>query len=458
MTSIRHAVVGALAGSLMLAAGCTTTPEVKPDPTPVVAPVKKVEKSEAEKFADGVAAMDAKKYAEAAEVFTAYAEKNANDPNARFNLGLALERQLKIQEAQKAYEAALQIDPQHEPSLLNLGRIYRLQDKFKEAIALYEKALAQPDKEYDVQLLNNLSVSYRLAKDYVKAEAAVRKILSRTKDDVDAYKNLSLIYFDQGNYRLAEFISGTALKFEQEAQKKNPKLKSDPGIPNNLGMIYLKMGDKARALAQFQRAVELDPNFAAARMNLGAMALAYRDYSKAESSFEQAVKLDPTSYEAYLYYGYALDGQKGREPKKGIAAAAQFEKVLEFKPEHSEAVCSAGWAYAVDKSGWQKALGFLQRCKAFTTDATQLALLDSKVKGLEALIKSGQQREAQQAEQQKKEAAKPTGPSLLDKVSNDAAAQEAAEAPPAEGQAPAEGAEGSGGSTETAPPPADAAK
>lgn len=437
MTSIRQAVVGALAGSLMLTVGCTTTPEVKPEPI-VVAPVEKPkEKSAVELFAQGVEALDAQKLPEAQEIFTTYVKKYPSDANARFNLGITLERQLKLQEAQAAYEAALQVDPNHEPSLLNLGRIYRLQDKFAEAIALYEKALAEPGKEYDVQLLNNLSVSYRLAKDYVKAEAAVRKILSRTKDDVDAYKNLSLIYFDQGNYRLAEFISGTARKFEMEAQKKDPKVKADPGIPNNLGMIYLKMNDRARALAQFQRAAEIDENFAPARMNLGAMALAYRDYAMAEKSFEHAVKLDPTSYEAYLYYGYALDGQKGRESKKGLAAAAQFEKVLQLKPNHADAVCGAGWAYAVDKSGWQKALGYLQQCKSTATDPTQVALLDSKVKGLEALIKSGQKQTAQP--EPKKEAPKAGGPSLLDKVANDAAAQEAAEGQPAEGAAPAEG-------------------
>lgn len=438
MTSLRHLFVGALAGSMLLAAGCTTTPEVKPTEI-VTAPVKPKEKSSAERFAEGVAAMDAQKYADAQAHFAAFVEKNPSDANGRFNLALSLERQLKLREAEKAYEAALGVDAHHEPTLLNLGRIYRLQDKFDKAIALYEAELAQPGKEFDVQLLNNLSVAYRLAKQYDKAEAAVRKVLSRTKDDVDAYKNLSLIYFDQGKFRLAEFMSGTALKFELAAQKNDAKIKSDPGIPNNLGMVYLKLNDRARALAQFQKAVALDGNFAPAQMNIGAMALAYRDYETAEKSFAKAIELDPTSYEAYLYHAYSLDGQKGRDSKKGLEAAAQFEKVLQIKPEQPEAVCGAGWAYAVDKAGWEKAIPYLEKCKGTTTDPTQAALLDSKLKGLAALLKNAAQQQAP-APEPKKEAPKPTGgPSLLDKVSDEAAAQEAAEGAPAEGQ-PAEGA------------------
>ncbi len=61
--------------------------------------------------------------------------------------------------------------PSTSRTLLNLGKVYRLQDKFDEAIALYEAALKEPGNEYDVELLNNLTVAYRLAKKFDKAEA-----------------------------------------------------------------------------------------------------------------------------------------------------------------------------------------------------------------------------------------------------------------------------------------------
>jgi tetratricopeptide (TPR) repeat protein len=132
------------------------------------------------------------------------------------------------------------VDDSKAATLLNLGRVYRLQDRFDNAIALYEGALKDPANEYDVELNNNLTVAYRLAKKYAQAEATARKVLARTKDNPDAYKNLALIYFDQGNFRLAEFISANAKKLDDK----------DPGVYNNLGLIYLKLDDRRLALGR----------------------------------------------------------------------------------------------------------------------------------------------------------------------------------------------------------------
>ena len=38
-------------------------------------------------------------------------------------------------------------------------------------------------------------------------------------------------------------------------------------------------------------------------------------------------------------------------------------KVLALKVDHPDAICGAGWAYAADKAGWDKAVKFLERCK-----------------------------------------------------------------------------------------------
>lgn len=415
-----------------LTTACTTTPEPKKEPVVVkpVEPPKPKEKSAQEHFAEAVAAFDAKKYDDAQASFAKVLEKSPGNVTALYNLGVVAERKGDFQKAQEHYEAAHKADPKHEPTLLNLGKTYRLQAKFDQAIALYEEALKDPAREYDVELLNNLAVSYRLAKQYDKAEGALRKLLSRTKDNPEAYKNLTLVYLDQGNFRLAEFISGTARKLDEK----------DPGVYNNLGIIYLKQDQKPMALAQFQKAVELKEDFAPGHINIGAMALSYRDYENAEQSLRKALELNPSSPEAKLYLAWALEGQKGRDPKKGLAAGEQFETVLKIRPDHEEATCGAGWAYSVDKAGWEKAIGFLEKCKTFsrTTD-TDKQLIDAKVKGLTAMLKSGQ---AQQAapEPEKREAPKaaPGGPSVLDKAVEAAAQDEAAV--PAEGaETPAEG-------------------
>jgi hypothetical protein len=168
------------------------------------------------------------------------------------------------------------------------------------------------------------------------------------------------------------------------------------------------------------------------------MALSYRDYEGAEKVLSRATELDQNAYEGFLAYAFALDGQKGRDAKKGLKAGEMFERVLAIKSDHPEAICGAGWAYAADKAGWDKALDFLGRCKALpTTSGTDQQLIESKMKGIVAMQKAGQQA-AQPKPEEKPKAVAPSGPSLLDKVSEEAAkAEPTPEAAPPEGAAPA---------------------
>jgi tetratricopeptide (TPR) repeat protein len=424
MKSLR---ISALAVAVALSACTTVQEEVKKEPV-VTAPVKPKEPTPQEVFQSGVAAFDAGKYDEARKAFESVARKVPTSVGLKFNLGLVAERQGLLTEAVSYYEAAHKLDPKHKPTLLNLGRAYRLQDRFDDAIALYEEALKDPSNEYDVELNNNLSVAYRLSKKYEKAEAAARKVLARTRDNPDAYKNLALIYFDQGKYRLAEFISANARKLDDK----------DPGVYNNLGLIYLKIDEPRLALAQFQKAVELNKDFAPGLFNIGAMALSYRDYEGAEKVLQRATQLDPTSYEGFLAYAWALDGQKGRDPKKGIQAGEVFERVLAIKPDQADAICGAAWAYASDRSGWDKALRFFEICKGLkTTTAQEQQLIDNKVKGILAMQKQPAAGQPEPEEKPRPAATPPaSGPSLLDKVTDDAASDEGTQ-PPTEGQAPA---------------------
>ena len=95
------------------------------------------------------------------------------------------------------------------------------------------------------------------------------------------------------------------------------------------------------------------------------------------------MELDPTSYEAHLDYAYALDGQKGRDPKKGARRGRGLREGARAQPDQPDAICGAGWAYAAEKTGWDKALGFLERCKALaTTTPKDQQLIDAKLQGI----------------------------------------------------------------------------
>jgi len=310
-----------------LGAGCRTvetrTPALIPGPLPAAATASPVNQKSAEQlFSEGRAAYESGRDEDARSLFTQALERSSRMVNAQYNLGVIAERQGDPVQAAADYQAALRIDDSHLPSILNLGRIELLNGDYEKAIALFESGLRQPTKEHELALLNNLGAAYRLGKNYAKAEATSRAVLSKHGENVNALKNLALVFYAQGRYRLAELV-------ETSAAKVNPR---DPGVRNDLGLVYLKLGQPARAVAELRQALELDPKFEVAHRNLGALALAYRDYPTAQKSFAALVSLAPESYEAHLDYAYALQDGQGLDPSKGMEAAAEFERALAIQP------------------------------------------------------------------------------------------------------------------------------
>ncbi|MCY1014257.1 tetratricopeptide repeat protein [Pyxidicoccus sp. MSG2] len=457
-----------LAGSLAFTAACASGPQTKPSvlpetpapsaasaqkpeqappaPQPVQAPAPK-DGTSSELFAAALQAYEAGDLDSARQGFEKALAKDPRSLNAQFNLGVIAERQGRTGDARVAYEKVLLLDPGHVPSAVNLAVMHRNQGRADDAIAVLDKALKQPGREFDASLLNSLSITYRVAGKLNESEAAARRVLVRSKDNPEAYKNLAQVAYARGQFRLAELLAGTAVKHAEK----------DPAIYNLLGMISLKLEDRARALAQFQKAVSLDEKFAPGYLNLGAMALSYRDYAGAERSFTKVTELEPDSAEARLYLAWALDGQKGTDPKKGLAAGETFEKVLSSRSDLPEAVCGAGWAYAADRAGWEKAIAFLDRCKGLqsTTDQDR-QMITAKMQGLQNMLKAPppEAPAAAGAEGEKKNEATGGGGSLLNQLP-----QEQGEAP-AEGAAPAQGepsAEGAAPTGDGASPSGDTA-
>jgi len=82
-------------------------------------------------------------------------------------------------------------------------------------------------------------------------------------------------------------------------------------VLNNLGTLYRKLGDKANALASFEKAVTLRPNYAIARYNL------------AEAYEPTNPKRALSEYETYLALVEGIPDEASR-----IALAQQRVKAL----------------------------------------------------------------------------------------------------------------------------------
>ena len=111
-----------------------------------------------------------------------------------------------------------------------------------------------------------------------------------------------------------------------------------------LGLTYFNLEDYAKARESFQRALELDPDRAAAiHHNLGALAYQTGDMETALSEFQAALESDPddadTHYQLGATYLVLAFPSGAMEPDSEMVAKAeaQFTRALELADEKPEA-------------------------------------------------------------------------------------------------------------------------
>jgi arylsulfatase A-like enzyme/Flp pilus assembly protein TadD len=138
----------------------------------------------------------------------------------------------------------------------------------------------------------------------------------------------------------------------------------DPELWNYMGVAYWNKGDLANAIAAYERALALDPKYAAVLANLGTArtALAMRDKDPAllrtaMDSFKRALESDPRDASALNGLGavYRLLGDVD-------AAISCFEQALAVQPGHKFALYNLGTA-CLDKGDKPKAAAALTRYK-----------------------------------------------------------------------------------------------
>jgi len=110
---------------------------------------------------------------------------------------------------------------------------------------------------------------------------------------------------------------------------------------SNRGLAYMHKGDADRAIADINKAIELDPTMAVAYFNRGEVYAARGDLDRAITSFDQAIKVDTKYATAYNNRGLVYD-RKGDYDR----AMADLSKATELAPTNPLFFNSLCWARA----------------------------------------------------------------------------------------------------------------
>jgi tetratricopeptide (TPR) repeat protein len=120
------------------------------------------------------------------------------------------------------------------------------------------------------------------------------------------------MYFDAGRHQEAADWYEAALKI-------HPK---DVNASTDLGITYYYMNQPDRALAQFDRSLEIDPAHAKTLLNVGIVrAFAKQDLKGAAEVWQKVLVVAPSSDEARAAR-QALDGIRSAHPDLGIPAGS----------------------------------------------------------------------------------------------------------------------------------------
>ncbi|MEH2097214.1 CHAT domain-containing protein [Nostoc sp.] len=111
------------------------------------------------------------------------------------------------------------------------------------------------------------------------------------------------------------------------------------------GLQQAKTGDLLGAIASYDRAIELQPEFSEYWFNRGLTLFHLERFEEAIASYETAIGLKPDFYKAWYNRGGTL-GELGYFEE----AIASFDKAIEVKPDYQEAWSSKGLALL--KLGW----------------------------------------------------------------------------------------------------------
>lgn len=329
------------------------------------------------------------------------AYEHSKDAEASGRLGMLLDLYHRPNEASACYERALQLDPRSFKWLYYLGSLLAKQGKHREAIETLRAALRLKPDYLPARL--KLGESLFAAGELDESSAIYSGIIRQSPDAAEAYYGLGRIAVARGNlteaqelfrkacdlfppygaahYALAQVDrklgkseeSDKQLSLHEKTKTLVPPVEDplrdalralDMDAASHLerGVELEQAGRLEDAIAETEKALQLDAKLVLAHVNLIILYGRTGDPEKAEGHYQAAVRLNPNQFpDAYYNYGVVLM-QKGKLDE----AERAFRRALEINPSFADAHNNLG--YLLERQGksaeaieeYKKALGYKQ--------------------------------------------------------------------------------------------------
>ena len=272
-------------------------------------------------------AIDAKKqghYLKAIEYLLQALSKNPRSVEANVELGTNYSKRGELDQAIRYYQRAIELNPKSLSAHYNLGVVFARKKLFKDAKTEYQIAI-----ELDsIQSLPyyQLGLIFEQQAKFQQAISEYLRSIQRDPDNTSAYYRTATVY-----YRLGDQTQGDRYLKKYHSMKAQSRYESAEAA--------LKSHNVPEAIKQYQRAIDMDSDFAPAYARLGAIALQQQDKEKAISYYQSFVKLNPNSIQAHQTLGsIALQSSDFETAKK------EFEQVISIEASNPYSFYGLGTA------------------------------------------------------------------------------------------------------------------
>ena len=211
---------------------------------------------------------------------------------AHYNRGITHLNDERYSEAVTAFQNVITLDSDFSDAHYNLGLTYLKMETYPRVVSSLEKTIAlDPNHK---AAYHALALAYLGQQELGKARAAARDALKIDANYQPAYSLLAAI---DPNFTLPE----TQVTMQSEPKQPiapQPDAKSRQETHHELGIAYLEAKMPTEAIAEFKKAIDLDPDFIAAHISLGTLYLEMGQLDDAENVANSALRIDADSQSA----------------------------------------------------------------------------------------------------------------------------------------------------------------
>lgn len=228
-------------------------------------------------FQRGLAALRKGHYDRAIGEFTASIRLNPNNPNAYYNRGLAYSKKKDYVAAIADYTEALRLNPKDADTYFNRAFAYKRKGDYDRAIADYTQVIRLNPKDYTAYF--NRAFAYDAKGDYDRAIADFTKSIQLKPNYFNAYLDRGIIHSKKKDYHRAIADFNTAIKI-------SPK---NGEVWGRLGWCQYCIGERANALINSRKALELDSKLTWVRLNVALLYAVQGNWKAAQAEYRMAL-------------------------------------------------------------------------------------------------------------------------------------------------------------------------